>query len=81
MVEPCWGASDGYWEGEREKAGERGCAHSGEVAETSGEGAVADGLGGVPVSAEVAAFEGEVGGDEQVVVGGWGENGAVVADA
>jgi hypothetical protein len=35
----------------------------------------------VPVAAEVAAFEGEVGGDEEVVVGGRDEDGAVVADA
>jgi hypothetical protein len=29
----------------------------------------------------MAAFEGKVGGDEEVVVGGRGEDGAVVADA
>jgi hypothetical protein len=34
----------------------------------------------MPVAAEVAAFEGEVGGDEEVVVR-WGfEDGAIVAD-
>jgi hypothetical protein len=42
---------------------------------------VADGGGRVPVAAEVAAFEGEVGGDEELVAGGWFEDGAVVADA
>jgi hypothetical protein len=35
----------------------------------------------VPVAAEVAAFEREVGGDEKFVAGGRFEDGAVVADA
>ncbi len=80
-VEPGAVACDRFGDGEREEASEGGCAHGGEVAEASGEGAVADGLGGVPVAAEVAAFEGEVGGDEEVVVRGRGKDGAVVADA
>ena len=39
------------------------------------------GLWSVPVAAEVAGFKGEVGGDEDLVAGGRGEDGAVVADA
>ena len=35
----------------------------------------------MPGAAKVAAFEGEVGGDEELVVGRWFEDGAVVADA
>jgi hypothetical protein len=35
----------------------------------------------VPVAAEVAEFEREVGGDKDFVAGGRGEDGAVVADA
>ena len=42
---------------------------------------MADGLGRVPVEAEVAAGDGEVGGDGQVVAGVGAEEGAVVADA
>ena len=47
---------------------------------------MADGGGRVPSvlagrAAEVAAFEGEVGGDEKLVAGGRLEDGAVVADA
>jgi hypothetical protein len=42
---------------------------------------VADGLGGVPGAIEVAVFEREVGGDEEVVVGRGFEDGAVVTDA
>jgi len=42
---------------------------------------VSDGGGGVRGTAKVAAFEGEVGGDEEFVVGGRFEDGAVVADA
>src|SRR6185312_1973337 len=65
----------------REEGGERGCAHGGEVAEASGEAAVADGLGRMEVAAEVADFEAEVGGDEDFCVGRRAEDGAVVADA
>jgi hypothetical protein len=42
---------------------------------------VADGLGDVPVATKVSAFEREVSGDEEVVIGGWGKYGAVIADA
>ena len=42
---------------------------------------MADGGGRVPVAAEMAVFEREVGGDEEFVAGGWFEDGAVVADA
>jgi hypothetical protein len=35
----------------------------------------------MPVAAEVAAFQGEVGGYEDVVAGGRAEDGTVVADA
>lgn len=42
---------------------------------------MADGVGGVEVAAEVTVFQGEVGGDEEVVAGGRAEDGAVVADA
>ena len=36
--------------------------------------------GGVEVAAEVAVFQGEVGGDEDFGVGGWAEDRAVIAD-
>jgi hypothetical protein len=72
-------------ESEGEEGGEGFGTHGGEVRETSGEAAMAGGTAGEagwePVAAEVAGFEGEVGGDEDFVAGGWGEDGAVVADA
>jgi hypothetical protein len=42
---------------------------------------VADGGGGVPVAAEVAAFERHVCGDDDLVPARRGEDGAVIADA
>ncbi len=42
---------------------------------------MADGGWGVPGAPKVAVFEGEVGGDEELVARGWSEDGAVVADA
>ena len=42
---------------------------------------MADGLWGVPAEAEVAAFDGEIGGDGEFVTGTRAEQGAVVADA
>ena len=42
---------------------------------------MADGGGRVPVAAEVPAFERHVGGDDDLVAAGRGEDGAVVADA
>lgn len=57
------------------------CAHGGEVAQAAGEGTVSNGQRGMPVTAKVAAFEGEIGCDEDLVLW-WGlEDGAVVADA
>jgi hypothetical protein len=42
---------------------------------------MADGLGRVPVEAEMAAGDGEVGGDGQFFTAPWTEKGAVIADA
>ena len=42
---------------------------------------MAYGFGGVPVEAEVAAGDGEVGGDGQLLAGTGTNQGAVVADA
>ena len=67
--------------GEREERGVGGAAHGGDVAESAGEAAVADGVGGMPFAAEVDAFEGEVGGDEGLGAAGEIEDGAVVSDA
>ena len=74
-------AGDGFWQGEGKECGEGFGSHGGEIAEAAGQGAMADGSGVVPGAAEVAVFEGEVGGDEELVMGGWFEDGAVVADA
>ena len=80
-VEPAGVARGGYGESEGEKCRERSGSHGGEIGEAAGQGAVADGGWRVPGAAKVAAFEGEVGGDEEFVTGRRGENGAVVADA
>jgi hypothetical protein len=42
---------------------------------------MANGLGRMPVEAEMAAFDGEVGGYRQLLAGAQAEQGAVVADA
>ena len=67
--------------GERKKCGVGRAAHGGDVAESAGEAAVADGVGGMPFATEVDAFEGEVGGDEGLGSAGEIEDGAVVSDA
>lgn len=74
-------ARGGFWKREGEESCERSGAHGGEIAEAAGEGAMTDGGGGVPIAAEVTAFQGEVGSNEELVTGGWLEDGAVVADA
>ena len=66
---------------EGEESGERARAHGGQVAEAAGQSAMADGLGRVPIEAEVAAGDGEVGGDGEFLAGTRAEQGAVVADA
>jgi hypothetical protein len=42
---------------------------------------MADGFGRVPIEAEVAAGDGEVGGDGQLFAGSGTKDGAIVADA
>ncbi len=74
------GAGGGGGDGEREKAGERGGAHGGEVAEAAGEAAVAGGASGVGIAAEVAAFDQQIGGDGDLLTGARGEQGAVVTN-
>ena len=78
-VEPGGGKAHG--QGEREEDGEGLGAHGGQIAESAGEAAMADGLGRMPVAAEVDVFEGKVGGDADFVAGSGAKNGAVVADA
>jgi len=68
-------------ETQREKGGDGACAHGGQIAESAGETAVADGFGGVPVKLKVTAGDGEVGCDGQLFAGPDAEEGAVVADA
>ena len=80
-IEPARVAGDGFRHGEGEECGEGLGSHGGEIAEAAGQGAMADGGWAMPVAAKVAIFEGEVGGDEQLVAVGWFEDGAVVADA
>lgn len=80
-IEPARVAGDGFRHSEGEECGEGLGSHGGEIAEAAGQGAMADGGWAMPVAAKVAIFEGEVGGDEELVVGGRLEDRAVVADA
>ena len=66
---------------EREERGERTRAHGGQIAQAARQGAVADGFRRMPVAAEVAAFQREVGGDQDFVAAGRAQDRAVVADA
>ena len=66
---------------EREEGRQRTRAHGGQIAKAARQRPVADRLRRMPVAAEVAAFEGEVGGDEEFVASGRAQDGAVVADA
>jgi hypothetical protein len=68
-------------EGEREEGGEGNGSHGSEVAQATGEAAMADGGGWVEVAAKVAVFEGEVGGDEDLVTSRGTKDGTIVADA
>ena len=77
-LEPCDEIA-GQAEGEKGSDGPR--AHGGQVAESAGKGAMADGFRRVPIEAEVAAGDGEIGGDGQFLAGAQAEQGAVVADA
>ena len=67
-------------QGEREKRGKGLAAHGRDVGESAGEAAVADRVGGMPLAAEVHAFQGEVGGDQGLRAWQGGEQGAIVSD-
>ena len=67
-------------QGEGKKRGEGLAAHGRNVGESAGEAAVADGVGRMPLAAEVHAFQREIGGDESLGAGKGGEHGAIVAD-
>ena len=78
LVGPALGQLGGH--GERKKRGEGLAAHGGDVRESAGEAAVTDGVGGMPLAAEVYAFEREIGGDQSLRAGEGGEEGAIVSD-
>ena len=66
---------------QREESRQRTRAHCGQVAQAARQRPVADRLGRVPVAAEVASFQREVGRDQQLVTFRRAQDGAVVADA
>jgi hypothetical protein len=78
---PAAGLSELAGQAERQKRSDGAGAHGGEVAEAAGKGAMADGFGWVPIEAEVAAGDGEVGGDGQFLAWTQADEGAVVANA
>src|ERR1700690_111633 len=66
---------------EREENRDGDSAHGGKVTQATGQAAVANAFSGVPIAAEVHAFQAEIGGDQHLVAGGDPEGGAVIADA
>jgi len=75
------GAGEGGRQAEGDEGGEGARAHGGQIAEPAGQCTVADRLGPVPVEAEVAAVNIEVGGDGDFFAGPGAQQGAIVADA
>src|ERR1700683_5776574 len=65
---------------ERQKRRNWPRTHGGKVAEAAGEGSVADGVGRVPIEAEVPSGDGEIGGYGHLFAWGQAEQGAIVAD-
>jgi len=69
----------------RQSQGKKGCnrpsTHGGQVAQSACQGTMADGFRRVPVKSEVAAGNGQIGGDGQFLAGAGAEQGAVVANA
>jgi len=78
-IEPGGGQARG--QGEREEDGEGIGAHGGEIAESASETAMSNGLRRVEMTAEMAVFEREVGGDADFIAGTGAKDSAVVADA
>jgi hypothetical protein len=66
---------------ERKKCRDGPRTHRGQVAEAARESTMADCLGSVPVEAKVAAGDGEIGGDGQLLAWAEAKQGAVVANA
>jgi hypothetical protein len=65
----------------REEGSHRTCPHRGKIAETAREGPVPNRLRRMPVAAEVATFEREVRGDENLVALRRAEDGTIIANA
>ena len=78
LVGPALGQLGGHGKGK--KGGEGLAAHGRNVRESAGEAAVTDGVGGMPLAAEVDAFEGKIGSDQGLSTGEGGEHGAIVSD-
>ena len=76
-----WRSGQLAGQSEGKKNGDGAGAHGGQVAQAPCQNPMADGFGRMPVEAEVAAGDGEVGGDGQLFAGTRTEQGAVVADA
>ena len=60
---------------------QRAGAHGGQIAESPGEGSMANRCRGVPIEAEVPASNGEVRGNGNLLAGSQTQDSAVVADA
>jgi hypothetical protein len=72
------GADEAGRQGDGQEGGKRLRTHRGEIAQPARETAVAGGLGGVPVAAEVDGLKREIGGDGELVAWGYAQDGAVV---
>ena len=78
---PFYSLDEIFRKGQGQERGDGTSAHGGQIAESAGESPMTDGFGWMPVEAEMAAGDGEVGGDGQLLAGGGMKESAVVADA
>ena len=75
------GANEGGRQAEGDEGGKGARAHGSQIAQSAGEGAMADRLRRMPCEAEVAAIDIEVGGDGDLFAGPGAQQCAIVADA
>src|SRR5208283_1674097 len=66
---------------EREEGGDGTGTHRGQIAEPAHQGTMTDGFRRVPVERKMAAGDGKIGGQRQLLAGPEAKQGAIVADA
>jgi hypothetical protein len=78
LINPALWKIDGQGKGKKRCEGL--AAHGRDVRESASQAAVADRVCGMPLAAEMYAFQRKIGGDESLRAGEGGEHGAIVAD-